>query len=272
MLGLALSGGAARGAWQAGRLSALRRPWEIVSGVSVGSVNAAHLAQYPVGEEEQALEDLRELWHEIRTKSVHRRWFPFGMLHALWRPGVRDISPLRKLLLRHLEPWKIRDSGRKLVIGAVTYATRRWIEWTEADHAVIVDAVMASCAIPYAFEPQPSKTVSLDGEVLPGPLCFDGGVRTVVPVESLARRGATQIDALVCFPLQPKPAEPPENALKAGLEAVDTQTLQIIADDLKYYGSAELTVYRPDRDLGDGLDFEPETNAWRWRLGAEGVG
>jgi len=273
MLALALSGGASRGAWQAGRLSAMRRQWEIVSGVSVGSINAAHLAQYEIGDEDRAAEDLRALWHSVTTKQVHRRWFPFGMLHGLWRPGVRDVRPLRKFLLRHLEPWRIRDSGRRLVIGAVTYSTRRWVEWTEVDAPIVVDAIMASCAIPYAFEPQPTKTIDSCGEVLPGPLCVDGGVRTVIPVESLVRRGATEIDALLCFPLQPPPAEPPASALSAGLEAVDTQSLQIAADDLQCeLAGAELTVYRPDRDLGDGLDFSPEQSAWRWRLGEEGIG
>ncbi len=272
MLALALGGGAARGAWQAGKLSALRRPWEIVAGVSVGAVNAAHLAQYPVGEEDRAAEDLRALWHELKTRDVHRRWCPFGMLHGLWRPSVRDIRPLRRFLKQQLRPWEIRDSGRKLIIGAVSYATRRWVEWTEADPELIIEAVIASCAIPYAFEPQEVRTKAEGGELLPGPLFVDGGVRSVVPVESLARRGATHIDALVCFPLSPPPAEPPKNALSAGLESVDTQSLEIIADDLLRHGDAELTVYRPDRDLGDGLDFEPQTNAWRWRLGEEGVG
>jgi len=273
MRGLALGGGAARGAWQAGRLSALRRQWEIVAGVSVGAVNAAHLAQYEVGDEDQALEDLRDLWHGLKTRDVHRRWFPLGMVHGLWRSGVRDLRPLRRFLHRHLEPWRIRDSGRQLVIGAVSFSGRRWLEWTEADHAVIIDAVVASCAIPYAFEPQPSKQLAEDGEILPGPLCVDGGVRTVVPVESLTSRGATQVDAIVCFPASPHPADPPGSALSAGLESVDTMNLQIIEDDLKHVPEGvDLEVFRPDRDLGDGLDFSPDQTAWRWKLGEEGSG
>jgi len=260
MLGLALSGGAARGAWQAGRAHSLARQWEIVAGVSVGSVNAAHLAQYELGDEARAMEDLRVLWHSLRTRDVHRRWFPFGALHSLWRTGVRDVRPLRKFLCRHLSPARIIASGRGLRIAAVCYATRQWRVWTEEDAAGVVDQVMASCAIPYAFEPQ----------AVAGVRYVDGGVRTVVPFATLVQAGCTEVDAIVCFPDPPPIAEPPGNALEAGLASVDTQSYQLILDDLQTpQVPCELHVYRPDRDLGDGLDFSPETNAWRWQLGAD---
>jgi len=276
MLGLALSGGAARGAWQAGKAASLARPWDVVAGVSVGAVNAAHLAQYPVGEEAQAFEDLRKLWHTLKTSDVHKRWCPFGMIHSLWRKGVRDLRPLRSFLRKHLEPWRVRDSGRKLIVGAVTYSSRQWVEWTELDHVVLIDAVLASCAIPYAFEPQEVPQLVSPTETAPGPLYFDGGVQTVAPVEPLIRAGCTEVDAVVCFPFDPPVAAPASNALEAGLAAVDTMSYQILADDLRcnYAGvrdDAAVVIYRPDRDLGDGLDFSPQTNAWRWQLGETGA-
>jgi len=256
MLGLALSGGAARGAWQGGRLTGLLKPWEVVAGVSVGAINAAHLAQYPIGQEAEALVALSVLWHQIKTKNVYRRWFPFGKMHALWRTGVYDLYPLYKFLRNHLDIEKIRTSGRRLRVGAVNYATREWTEWTDAD--VTISAVLASCAIPYAFEP-----VSVDGV-----LYQDGGVRTVVPIESLVNAGCDEADAVVCFPELPPVADQPSNALEAGLTAVDTQTYQIIEDDLKQAAPlASFWLHRTDRDLGDGLDFSPATNAWRWELG-----
>lgn len=255
-LGLALSGGAARGSWQGGRLTGLLKPWEIVAGVSVGAINAAHMAQYPVGSEAEALVALSALWHRLRSKDVYKRWFPFGKLHALWRTGVYNLHPLLKLLGKHLSIEKIRTSGRELRVGAVNYATREWHEWTEAD--VTVFSVLASCAIPYAFEP-----VSVDGV-----LYQDGGIRTVAPIETLVREGCNEVDAVVCFPEYPPVAELPDNALEAGLAAVDTQNYQIIEDDLKHAEPLEsFWLHRPDRDLGDGLDFSPQQNAWRWELG-----
>jgi len=174
---------------------------------------------------------------------------------------VRDLSPLRQFLTHHLSPERIAGSGRKLRIGAVACATGLWKEWTEADSALVVDAVMASAAIPYVFEPQ----------LVDGVAYFDGGVRSVAPVESLMDAGCDEIDSIVCSPLHPKANKRFSNALEAGLASVDIMTDQITNDDLRVcVPGGGLSVYRPDRDLGDSLDFEPETNAWRWALGATG--
>jgi len=260
MLGLALGGGAAHGSWQAGRMRRLAlkgHQWPIVAGASVGSINGAHLAQYPIGEEAQATRDLYKLWLKLRTKDVHRRWFPFGLLHSLWRKGVRDLRPLEKFLKKHLDVEKVRDSGRKLIVGAVGRAASTEKTWTEVDADVIVDAIMASCAIPYAFEPQ--KVDGVDH--------VDWGVRTVIPVRALAAAGCTEVEVIGCAPEIPEPAPTPKNALEAGLAQVAATTHQIGLDDLAT-SLVPLDVHRPKTDLGDSLDFEPETNAWRWELGA----
>jgi predicted acylesterase/phospholipase RssA len=240
-------------------MSALLRPWEVLAGTSGGAVNAGHWCQYPVGQEAQAAVASRRLWHNLRTRDVHRRWCPFGKL-SVWKTGLRRLV-VERYLRKHLDPYKVRDSGRKAIIGAVTRATSEEVEWTEADADVLIDAIVASCAIPFAFEPQ---TVA-------GVAYVDWGVRTVCPVEPLVRAGCTEIDAIACFPAELPPFPPPRNALQAGLHAVDAQNHQILADDLAtpLPPGVELTVYRPDRDLGDGMDFAPSTNAWRWQFGEE---
>lgn len=262
MRGLALGGGAAFGAWQAGRMWRLvaegADPWELVAGCSVGSVNALHLAQYPIGEEAEAVGDLRDLWHGLRTKDVHKRWCPFGQLHALWKTGVRDVRPLGKFLRSHVDLDRVRDSGRRIIVGAVTQATHEEVEWTEVDAEVLVEAVLASCAIPYAFEPQAVRGVP----------CVDWGVRTVVPVASLVREGCIDVDAISCNPEAIKPSGAPGNALDAGLAAVGATTHQIEADDLRGWDGVDLRVHRPDRHLGSSLDFSRRSNAWRWSLGS----
>jgi predicted acylesterase/phospholipase RssA len=242
-------------------MMAIMRSWSVVSGVSVGAVNAAHLAQWPVGEEAAALVDLWQLWHGLRTRDVHRRWCPFGKL-SFWKTGLRDLRPLERFLRKNLDPSRVRDSGRRLIVGAVTRATSEEVEWTEADADVLVDAVVASCAIPFAFEPQLVRGVAY----------VDHGVRTVCNIGALLRSGCDDIDAIACFPEELPPFPEPSNALDAGLHAVDAQNHQILADDLAIPlpPGVALNIYRPDRDLGDGMDFSPPTNAWRWQLG-EGV-
>ncbi|MDG0817279.1 patatin-like phospholipase family protein [Bdellovibrio svalbardensis] len=77
-IGLVLSGGGARGAYQAGVLSAisevamrngLENPFLIYSGVSAGSINAAIVAGFP-GNFQKATSRLTKLWSEITTDSV----------------------------------------------------------------------------------------------------------------------------------------------------------------------------------------------------------
>nr|WP_232220352.1 patatin-like phospholipase family protein [Legionella tunisiensis] len=72
---LYLAGGGARGAYQAGVLKAIghilqvkKLPFEMISGVSVGSINAAILAEqahdFPAG-----LEKLEAIWSEIHCQK-----------------------------------------------------------------------------------------------------------------------------------------------------------------------------------------------------------
>lgn len=112
---LYLAGGGARGAYQAGVLKAIGHilqvktlPFEIISGVSVGSINAAILAEnahdFPAG-----LEKLEYIWSEIRcqkifnasnfalSKSVLRN-FSNLIVKQRQTGHLLDTSPLRKLI------------------------------------------------------------------------------------------------------------------------------------------------------------------------------
>ena len=67
---LALSGGGAHGAFEAGVLWGLfkndpdksKYEYDIVSGVSAGSINALGIAAYPIGKEEELADLLSEEW------------------------------------------------------------------------------------------------------------------------------------------------------------------------------------------------------------------
>src|SRR5690349_13803632 len=75
---LYLAGGGARGAYQAGVLKAIGHilhektlPFDMISGVSVGSINAAILAEnaddFPT-----ALEKLESIWSEIHCQQIYK--------------------------------------------------------------------------------------------------------------------------------------------------------------------------------------------------------
>ncbi|MGH7477699.1 MAG: patatin-like phospholipase family protein [Longimicrobiales bacterium] len=116
-LGLVLTGGGARGAYQVGVLSWIAEHYPdlalpIITGVSAGAVNAGHLAGHH-GSFGQAVAELIGLWSELTTEQVFRADAPLLGWNVL-RWGTRlvtggvvkqrevksflDTQPLRKYL------------------------------------------------------------------------------------------------------------------------------------------------------------------------------
>src|SRR5712664_3334609 len=124
---LVLSGGGAKGAYEAGALLQLmgeeKRDYDILCGTSVGAINAAYLAQTPLGSPGAAIDKLLDMWCAVGPEKVYKRWFPFGALSALWKPSVYDSRPLQDWIRSGLSPADIRTSGRKLRVVAVSLKT-----------------------------------------------------------------------------------------------------------------------------------------------------
>jgi NTE family protein len=161
-LALTLTGGGARGAYQAGVLERLGQAvggleFGIVTGVSAGAINAAFIANYG-GSFGDATRELSKLWGELSTEEVLRgaplelarnvtRWgiqLLSGGLETLPRVrGLLDTAPLRGLLTRVLcdgdgELSGVRrnlEQGRlgALAVTTTSYATGQAI--TFAQHA-----------------------------------------------------------------------------------------------------------------------------------------
>lgn len=149
VLGLAMTGGGARGAYQAGvlkRIGEIRRvgllgnPFPIIGGASAGAINGAALA---VGSHEfsQATRVLAELWADIRPSDVFRCdlvsqahnsliWILDLSLGAMLGGGnarsLLDGTPLRQFLKQHLDCSRIQENIRRgnlyaLAISATNY-------------------------------------------------------------------------------------------------------------------------------------------------------
>ncbi len=224
-----MGGGGARAAYQVGFLRALARRCPrlqipIVTGVSAGAINAAHLAAHP-GPFEDAVEDLAALWLSLRPERVFRvdarflawnaaRWsLQLASGGLLGKPDVRslvDTSPLDRFLRRHLGegPGPIAGieenlrSGRlqAVAISTSSYTTGRSVTWVqgiglegwrrprrEAVAAPItVEHVMASAALPLFF-----PAVEISGEWY-----GDGGIRQSAPLSPAVHLGAHRILAI----------------------------------------------------------------------------
>jgi len=96
-MGLVLSGGGARGAYQAGVLAALahtasklkiRNPFQIYAGVSAGAINASLLVAHP-GDFIECAKNLVNLWSNINSDKVF-----YADLMTLSRGGLQWMSEL----------------------------------------------------------------------------------------------------------------------------------------------------------------------------------
>jgi NTE family protein len=228
-LGMVLTGGGARGAYQVGVLSYLARahPYisvPILTGVSAGAVNAAHIAAHP-GTFLQAAEELRVLWSELQPQDVFASDAP-SMLWSAIRAGLRlvsggffpgphvrgllDTKPLRSHLeeayacvhgeLTGIDANIRRGKLRALAIVATSYSTAQtvvWMQgkdlelWTRPQRVTVqtrmtVDHVMASAALPIFF-----PAVRIDGAWY-----GDGGVRLSAPLSPALHLGANRILAV----------------------------------------------------------------------------
>jgi len=180
-LALVLSGGGAKGAWEAGVASALIEQGvavRLVAGSSAGALTAAMLA-------DGRLDRLQALWRSLSREQVYG--YRPGVFFAGLLPGwltlltldhagsLLDPAPLRELIGSTLDLDRVRTSPRRLLV--ITTDLARRVPRVFDNASVSVDALMAAAAVPGAFPP-----VVIDGTVL-----VDGGLTGRAPVlEALA--------------------------------------------------------------------------------------
>ncbi len=228
-LALVMGGGGARAAYQVGFLRALADRFPdmeipILTGVSAGAINAAHLAAHP-GSFPEAVEDLTTLWRGLTMDRVFRvdarsltlnaaRWVTqLASGGLLGRPRIRslvDTDPLRRFLgdalgsEGHLIPG-IRENlaaGRLRAVaistssystgGSVTWIQGRQVEgWSRPRRRAVVseltvDHIMASAALPLFF-----PAVRIGNEWY-----GDGGIRLSSPLAPAVHLGAHRLLAI----------------------------------------------------------------------------
>lgn len=156
-----LGGGGVLGATQVGMLRALAaagvRP-DVVVGTSVGALNGALLAADPSPD---SLDRLTELWTSLAQSEV----FSGGLIRrarTLAQNGthLHSSAPLRRLLAETL-PATFEDLRVpfQCVAAAIERASAHWF-----DSGPLVDAVLASCAVPGLLPPvRIGSTHYLDG-------------------------------------------------------------------------------------------------------------
>ena len=244
-LGIVMTGGGARAAYQVGflRYAARRFPdlrFPYVTGVSAGAINAALLASHH-GSFFQAVQELSELWGNLTVQDVYRtdtrslvmngvKWLrqlgSGGIGPAKLVRGLVDTEPLRQYLSEVLhcvdgELTGVRynlDCGRlrALAISTTSYSTGRsvtWIQgrdvhlWERPGRRPRVATMTVEHVMASAALPLFFPAVEVEKEWY-----GDGGIRLIAPLSPAVHLGARRIIA-ISTRYQPSRAEEDEQAV-----------------------------------------------------------
>ncbi len=222
-IAMILSGGGARGAYEVGvlryifddlaRVRGAPPRLDILSGTSVGAINACFLAAH-LGDPVLGIRRLVDLWGELELASV----LGFGVKQMVSLPrlliggregtGVFDVRPMADLVQREIS-WRAvtrclrRGQLRALSVSCTEVSTGRTVVFIQTSPDTVIPSTspprtlyradrigpqhaLASAAIPLLFPP-----ARIDNE-----LYLDGGLRQNTPISPALRLGATHVFAI----------------------------------------------------------------------------
>lgn len=156
-VGLALSGGGARGFAHAGAIKAMLEVGlvpQVVAGVSAGSVVAVmHAAGIPSDE-------MLDMFAELKMTDLCEWKIP--------KEGFFSLDRFKTFLARHIKYERIEQLPLPTIVCATNFETGRKVAFNRGP---LVDCVAASCCIPIVFKP-----IRIGGERY-----VDGGVIANLP-------------------------------------------------------------------------------------------
>jgi NTE family protein len=174
---------------------------DLVMGCSVGALNGAFFAADPTVAGTQRLQ---QIWMSLDRQQVFGESV-LGRMTTLIRHGtyLHANAPLRRLIENALPGMRIEDLPIRFecVAASVERAAAHWF-----DRGPLVDAVLASCAVPGLLPP-----VEIDGEHF-----LDGGIVYSVPVGPAVARGADRVFVLQVGRLE-QVLTPPTRPWEVGL-------------------------------------------------------
>jgi len=233
-IGLVLTGGGARGAYQVGVLSWIAKRYPeldlpIMTGVSAGAVNAAKLASR-FGTFAQSVEELRGLWSELQVEDIFRAapwsiaWSAFrwgsrltaGGGHGVARvQGLLDTTPLRELLeevmitregvLTGIDYNLERGALKSVAIITASYTTSQsvvWVQgrdiapWTRPNRRAVHTRLRVDHIMASAALPLFFPAVEIPDPVVGAHWYGDGGMRLSAPLSPALHLGADRVLAI----------------------------------------------------------------------------
>ncbi|MCC7442765.1 MAG: patatin-like phospholipase family protein [Bdellovibrionales bacterium] len=245
-IGLALSGGGARGAYQAGVLLGISElspagapsPFQIITGASAGALNAAFLAAR-ADDYALASRELAELWTGLRTSHVFRTDFwtlvgqglrvfrnivgGGGVLHSDRRNHLLVTTPLYRMIRERVDfarATRLVNEGR---LGALAVTTTHYLtgssvthfesslpvrEWDKGNHVSLRTEIGPEHVLASSAIPVFFPPVRVEGSYH-----GDGSVRLTSPLRPAIHLGAERILAISVR--RQAPSEPVREANQA---------------------------------------------------------
>lgn len=299
-LAMVLSGGGPKGSFQVGVMEELITNrgvnFDIFGGVSTGALQA-------VGGAQDQIEELKGFWLQIKkNKDIYtkREGLVGGLLG---NDSLYGTAPLRRKIRAFVDADRLKRTGKKLVIGAVSLQTGEFSVYRE-DNSDIAEWVIASTAVPVAF---PTLRKNHEKHV-------DGGVRNITPLSSVMDLKPSAIVVVLASPLERETEQKRfGNLFKIGKRAVailenevfrtdiaraalinnlvkayadldagaksiglseseKTKFLDPINKVLKKYNVVEIIVIEPDELYLKGLNFNPRKIRRAMNAGRKKVG
>ena len=222
-IGLVLSGGGARAAYQVGVLKAISRllpnergnPFDIISGTSAGAINAVALASY-AGHYRLGIRQLERIWKNFSCDQVFRSNFTSVLSWSMkffmnsffgYKAGepvsLLDNTPLKQLLSKFISFDNIQKAIdnqdlHALSVTASGYSTGESVSFFQAHNSIKnwqrlrrigvrsrinIQHLLASSAIPTVF-----PAVKINREFF-----GDGAIRQLAPISPVLHLGASKI-------------------------------------------------------------------------------
>lgn len=187
---LMLSGGAGLGFFHCGVVKALLGEGllpNVISGASAGAIITAMIGT-------RTDEELKEL---LNSKTIHHYFQDWGKFKGFTTDSVLDSTNIENSLIKLFDLITFEQAwvktGREInitVSPADLHQDSRMLNNRTSPNAIITQAVRASCAIPYLFEPIQLKAKNSEGEVVPyvpNRKFADGSIMADLPFGRLAR-------------------------------------------------------------------------------------
>jgi NTE family protein len=189
---------------------------ELVVGTSVGALNGAAIAAAPTL---ATVAELRGIWLKLDQDPIFGgSLFGRAATLARSRTHLHSNAPLREMLRKLLPASSFSELAVpfQCVAASIEKAAEHWFH-----EGPLVDAILASCAIPGVLPP-----VEIDGEHF-----VDGGIVNSIPISRAVELGAKEIYVLHVGRIE-RPLTPPRTPIQVAMVAFEIARRHRFARDL----------------------------------------